>query len=126
MVLLLWFGVCAVILAVTGVYSVITESMATREQEIAIRTALGAQRPQLVREMVTGTLLTVLIGEVLGVLGVLALARVASELFYGVSASDPFMLGSVAVFLFVASLAAALWPAWAAASRDPKASLRTS
>ena len=56
MILLLWFGVCAAILAASGVYSVIAESMAARENEIAIKTALGAQRPRLAREMVSGTL----------------------------------------------------------------------
>lgn len=125
MLLLLWFGICAAILAATGVYSVIAESMAEREQEIAIRTALGAQRPRLVREMVSRTLMLVLIGELLGALIVSTLSRVGSELFYGVSAGDPLVLGSVATFLFTASLGAALWPAWSAASRDPKVSLRT-
>jgi putative ABC transport system permease protein len=115
MMLLLWFGVCAAILAASGVYSVTAESMAARENEIAIKTALGAQRPRLAREMVSGTLGFVFAGEALGALAIFAFGNRASELFYGVSPRDPWILSSVAAFLFMVSLAAAVWPAWAAA-----------
>jgi len=126
MMLLLWFGVCAAMLAGAGVYSVIAETMAARKREIAIRTALGARRMRLVREIVSGTLAWVLIGEVLGALVVSALGRLAADLLHGVSARDPLALGSVAGFLFLVSLASAVWPAWWAAGGDPKDSLRTS
>ncbi len=126
MILLLWFGVCAALLAACGVYSVIAETMAAREHEIAIRTALGAQRTRLVREMVSSTLVFVLAGEAVGALIVCAFGKLGSELLYGVSARDPLLLGSVAGFLFIISLVAALWPAWSAAGCDPKASLRVS
>jgi putative ABC transport system permease protein len=114
MILLLWFGACAALLAASGVYSVITETMAAREHEIAIKTALGAQRPRLTREIVSGTLKFVLLGETLGALVIFALGNLASDLLYGVSARDPLILGSVAVFLLVVSFGAALWPAWSA------------
>jgi putative ABC transport system permease protein len=126
MILLLWFGVCAAILAATGVYSVIAETMTARQHEIAIRTALGAQRTRLVRDMISGALAFVLAGEWLGALIVAAAAKLGSELLFGVSARDPFVLGSVAAFVFLVSLGACFWPAWFAASRDPKASLRAS
>ena len=104
MMLLLWFGVCAAILAAAGVYSVIAEAMAARKLEIAIRTALGARRPRLVRDMVSRTLVFVLIGELLGGCMVAASGSIGSELLYGVSAKDPWVLGFVAAFLFAASL----------------------
>jgi putative ABC transport system permease protein len=126
MLLLLWFGVCAALLAASGVYSVMTETMAAREREIAIKTALGAQRIRLAREMAWGPLVFVLLGEALGALLVAAFGKVASELLYGVSWRDPLLLASVAAFLFVVSLGAALWPAWSASGDDPKASLRVS
>jgi putative ABC transport system permease protein len=126
MILLLWFGVCAAILAAGGVYSVIAETMAARRHEIAIRTALGAPRTRLARDMVSRTLMFVLVGETFGVLMVGALGKMASELFYGVSARDPLVLGSVAAFLLLVSFGAAFWPAWSAAGSDPKASLRAS
>jgi putative ABC transport system permease protein len=126
MMLLLWFGVCAAILAASSVYSVIAEAMAARGHEIAIKTALGAGRIRLVREMVSRTLLFVLLGESLGMLAVSAVGKLGAELLYGVSARDPFILGSVAAFLFVVSFGAALWPAWFAAGSDPTISLRAS
>jgi putative ABC transport system permease protein len=126
MILLLWFGVCAAILAAGGVYSAIAELIADREHEIAIKTALGAHRVRLAREMVSGTLGFVLVGEAVGVLAVFAFARFGAELFYGASARDPLVLGLVAAFVFIVSLVAGLWPAWIAASDDPRASLRAS
>jgi putative ABC transport system permease protein len=124
MILLLWFGVCAAVLAATGVYSVIAESVAAREREVAIKTALGAGRPRLVREIVSGTLALVLTGEVLGVCCTALFGHAASDLLYGVSPHDPVMLGLVGSFLFLVSLLAAFWPAWIAASGDPRVALR--
>jgi predicted permease len=126
MVLLLWFGVCAALLAATGVYSAIVEGVAARGREIAIRTALGAGRPRLVREMLTPALVFVLAGEAVGLGGAVALGALASELLYRVSSRDPAILLPVLVFLFVVSLAAAFRPAWVAAGADPTASLRDS
>src|SRR6202023_380734 len=80
MMLLVWFGLCAVTLAGTEVYSVISESMAARKREIAIRTALGSQRGRLARDMVSGTVLVVLIGEILGTLIVFALGNLYAGL----------------------------------------------
>jgi hypothetical protein len=74
--------------------------------------------------MVSGTLLFVLAGETLGALLVCVFGKLSSELLYGVSARDPLVLSSVAAFLFVVSLLAALWPAWSAADGDQNASLR--
>jgi putative ABC transport system permease protein len=123
MILLVWFGVCAVILAATGVYSVIAEGVAVRRREIAIKTVLGARKPRLVREMVYRALVFVLAGEAVGLCCVAGLGKLGSELLYGVSARDPLILGSVLAFLFVVSLGAALLPAWVAAGRDPNAVL---
>jgi putative ABC transport system permease protein len=126
MMLLLWFGACATILAATGLYSVIAETVAAREREIAIRTTLGAQRARLAREIVSRTLAFALMGESLGAAIVFVLGKPDSELLYGVSARDPMVLGSVVTLLFIISLGAALWPAWSAAHSDPQALLRAS
>lgn len=91
----------------------IAELIADREHEITIKTALGAQRLGLAREMVSdrrGRRCARGIG----------VARFAAELFYGVSARDPIVIGSVAAFLFAVAISAAVWPAWRAASLDPK------
>ena len=126
MVLLLWFAVCAATLAAMGVYSVIVDNVTARESEIAIRNALGAQRPRLVFEMVSSTLRFALIGQVLGALSVVSFGALISGLLYGVSPLNPVVLGSVTGFLFFISIVAAFFPAWNAAGLDPKASLRTS
>ncbi|MEO8661713.1 MAG: ADOP family duplicated permease [Bryobacteraceae bacterium] len=127
MILLLWFAICAAILAATGVFSVIAESMAAREREIAIRTALGAQRPRLVRQMVARTLGFVVIGEAFGLCAATILGTLASDLLYTVSPRDPVILATVGAFLFVVSSLAAFAPAWSAAGRiDAKSSLRVS
>lgn len=125
MFVLLWFGICASILAATGVYSVIAETLAARRQEIAIKTALGSQRIRLVREMVSSTVSFVLIGEVLGIGCTAALGSFASDLLYGVSPRDPIVLTSVGIFLFIVSLVAASWPAWLSAGNDPMSTLQS-
>jgi predicted permease len=126
MILLLWFGVCAAILAATGIYSVIAESIAARRQEIAIRIALGAPRARLVRNLISRTLGFVLLGEVLGAFAVTWLGTMASELLYGVAPADPVVLASVTAFVFGASLCAGFWPAWCAVDGNPNTSLHTS
>lgn len=122
-IVLLWFGICAAALAAAGVVSVTAERVATQKQEIAIRSALGAQPHQLVRDIVSRTLRFALIGQILGALAVASLSMIGSELLYGISAYNPAVLISVIVFLFIVSLGAASWPAWIAASDDPKTSL---
>ena len=126
MIVLLWFGACAAVLAAAGIVSVVAGTVAARKQEIAIRSALGAQRHHLIRDMVSRTLRVALIGQLLGTLPVATLSIVGSELLYDVSAYNPIVLSSVVAFLFVVSLCAAFWPAWIAASGDPKISLRVS
>jgi putative ABC transport system permease protein len=121
--LLLWFGICALMLSAAGVYGVIAESTAERQREIAIRNALGAQKPRLIREIIAGTLALVLVGEAVGVGCVLTLSRAVSEVLYAVSARDPVVLGCVGLFLLATSTIASFWPAWIAAGRDPRNAL---
>jgi hypothetical protein len=128
MMLLLWFAVCSVILSAIGIYSVITEGIVARKREIAIKIALGAGRPRLVREIVCRALVFVLAGEAVGLcclggFGRSGLGELGSELLYGVSPYAPMILGSVFIFLFTVSVAAAFFPAWLAAARDPNAEL---
>ncbi len=119
MILLLWFAACAAVLAATGIYSVIAESVAARRREIAIRNALGAGRMRLVRDIVSAAMAFVLAGEAAGIACAIALSTGASDLLYGVSPRDPAILGAVLAFLSAVSLAAAFYPAWIA-SRDVK------
>ena len=126
MILLLWFGICAAILAASGVYSVVAETMVERRTEIAIKIALGCKRPGLIREIVSGTLGLVLTGEVLGLGGAAGAGSFFSDLLYGVSPHDPVILAFMGVCLFAVSFMAAFCPAWIAAGRYSSASLRVS
>jgi hypothetical protein len=124
MLLLLWFAVCAGVLAASGVYCVIAEMMAARRSEIAIRLALGAQRTRLVRGLIARVLILVAAGELAAVWLLCGFGSIGSDLLYGVSARNPIVLGSVAVLVFAISSAAAFWPAWQAAGAGPQDSLR--
>jgi ABC-type antimicrobial peptide transport system permease subunit len=66
----------------------------------------------------------VLLGELLGVGLAITVARLGTDLFYGVSARDPAVLAAVTMFVFLVSLGSAAWPAWHAAGKSPKAFLR--
>lgn len=126
MVLLLWFGICAVVLSFTAIYSVIRETVASREAEIAIKTMLGAQRRRLVQDLVSGTLQFACIGLVLGIAAVGLLGPLASDVLHGVSSRDPVVLGSVAAFLFLVCVSTALWPAWNSTRGSRMTSFRAS
>ena len=121
-ILLLWFGACAVILAVTAVYSVIAETMAARRTEVAIKSALGAQRNRVVRDLVVRTVRFAVLGLAVGTAAVSVFGTLSPDVFRGASARDPIVLISVAAFLFVVSLGAAVWPAWHA-TRDSRRTL---
>jgi putative ABC transport system permease protein len=123
-ILLAWFGACASILAALGVYGVVRESIALRKHEIAIKSALGAQKRNLVRDLATGTLAFVLIGEALGLVAIVSFGSLAAPLLYQVSPRDPEILGLVAVCLLALALISAVLPAWRTASNDPARSLR--
>ena len=111
-ILLLWFGACAVFLAVTAVYSVIAETMAARRTEVAIKAALGAQRNRVVRDLVMRTIRYAVFGLAVGTLAVSVFGTLSLDVFRGTSAQEPIVLISVAAFVFVVTLGAAVWPAW--------------
>lgn len=124
MMLLLWFGLCALTLAVVGIYSVIAEGVTSRRREIAIKNALGAPKRSLVMEMVCRALVFAVAGEAIGICCVVGVGNRGSELLYGVSSRDPVILGAVAGFLFLVSFLAALIPAYIATEGNPDASRR--
>ena len=124
MVVLLWFGACALVLAAAAVFSVIAQSVDARRREIAIRSVLGARRPRLLRDIVARTMLWVAAGEVAGVAGAMAMGKLASELLYGVSPGNPLAPISAAAFLILIAITAAAGPAWSAAGEESAAIFR--
>ncbi len=123
-VLISAFAIAAVLLAALGIYSVIAFSAALREQEMAIRMALGSQRAGILGLVFKSAAKLALAGCALGLLGAVAASRLLQTLVFGVSPFDPLVLTLAAVLVLMLAMAASLLPASRAASIDPMKSLR--
>lgn len=118
------FGIAALLLAVLGIYGVLSYSVSRRGQELGIRIALGASRSSLYVLTMTEAALPVIAGLVGGILVSVFAGYWIRSLLYGVSPVNVrVMLLSAAVFIFAAVIAA-YFPARRAASIDPVQSLR--
>jgi predicted permease len=118
------FGGLALLLATVGIYGVTSYAVSTRTREIGIRTALGAQRRDVLRLVVGDSMRVVLASAALGLGLSVALWRLASSLLYGVSPADVATLLSAALVLTSVALVASYLPARRAAAVDPNAALR--
>ena len=122
--LALFFGGLALVLAVTGLYGVMSYATSLRTNEIGIRMALGAERGAVLR-MVLGESAALLgAGVLLGLLLALAALRVLSSRLFGVSASDPVTFAAATLVLAAAVLLAGYLPAHRASRVDPLVALR--
>jgi putative ABC transport system permease protein len=118
------FGGLALLLAAVGTYGVLSYTVAERRREIGIRLALGADRRNVLADVMKQGLTLTTIGIVAGLAGALALNRVIASLLFGVQPTDPAtMAGVVATITLVAALACWL-PAWRASRLDPNVVLR--
>ena len=119
------FAAAALLLAITGIYAVIAFSVSLRAQEIAVRIALGAQRPVIARLILVSAAKIALVGCALGVLGSLAASRLVNSFLFQVSGTDPLIYGvGVGIMLGMALIASAL-PAARAAAANPITALRS-
>jgi hypothetical protein len=121
--LLTIFGILALIVAAAGVYSVLAFDVVQRRFELGVRAALGAPAPRLVRSIVAHQLAVTAIGVIIGLAAALALARVASDLLFHVTPTDPTVYVGVVLTLGAVAAAAAALPAWRATRVDPKIAL---
>lgn len=123
-VLLGIFSGIALLLAVVGVYGVMSYSTSQRIQEVGIRLALGAQPGQILRTIVGEGVVLSAIGIGIGIAISVGLGQLLNKLFYGVETADAVTLGIVAVILLLVSSLASLIPAWRAMRVDPLTALR--
>ncbi len=119
------FGVLALTLAAVGIYGVVSQVVAMREQEFGIRAALGARPSHLVRLSLRSGVRQVGIGVVVGVIAALAATRLMSGLLQGVTPTDPVTFAVVVALTALVALLASVIPARRAAMAQPGAVLRS-
>ncbi len=122
--LLAVFGGVALILAVVGVYGVLSYSVSQQTREIGIRMAMGARTGSVLSLVVKQGMRLAIVGLVLGLALAFATMHVLSSLLFGVSAHDPLIFGGVTLILATAAILACYIPARRAASVDPLVALR--
>jgi ABC-type antimicrobial peptide transport system permease subunit len=118
------FATLALVLAMIGLYGLISYSVVGRTREIGIRLALGAQREDILRLILRQGVITTGIGVGAGLVAGLASTRVLASLLYGMNLGDWIVFAGVAVFLAVIAITASYVPARRATQVDPMVTLR--
>ena len=118
------FAGIAFVLAIVGIYGVMSYAVTQRTHEIGIRMAIGAQ-PRDVFKLILGQgMMLTVIGMAAGLLGAFALTRLMATMLFGVKPTDPLTFGGVALLLFAIALIACYIPGRRATKVDPVNSLR--
>jgi macrolide transport system ATP-binding/permease protein len=118
------FGGLALVLAAIGLYGVMASTVSQSTRELALRIALGAGRPDLLRLVMFKGLALTAGGVILGLVAAFELTRLMGYLLYKVNPRDPLAFAAAVVVIAIASLAACLVPAWRASRTDPILALR--
>lgn len=124
MMLLVFFGVTGLTLAVVGVYAVVAFSVRQRTQEIGVRMALGARRIDILRVMLKVGLRLGFLGILVGLPASFGAARVLRSLFINIDPVDSVTLAAVCAGLGIVILLASYWPSFRATKVDPMVALR--
>ena len=114
----------AFVLAVSGIYCLMSWSVVQRTHEIGIRAALGAQRRDILKLVVGQGMTLAIIGVAIGLAGAFALTRLMQTLLFSVSATDFTTFAGVSLLLIMVALLACYLPARRASRVDPSAALR--
>jgi putative ABC transport system permease protein len=118
------FAAAAVLLAMVGIYGMLSYVVSRRMNEMAIRIAIGAKSRDVVRTVVGEGMRLCIAGIGLGSIGAIALTRLIKNLLFGVAATDPLTLASVTLLLLAVALVACCAPALRATQADPVDALR--
>jgi putative ABC transport system permease protein len=118
------FAVIALLLAAVGIYGLMSYTVAQRTNEIGIRTALGANRGDIIKLLLGRGLGLTVVGIVIGVGAAFALTRFLSNLLFGVAATDPGVFVLIVSMLIAVSFLACILPAIKATRIDPMLALR--
>ena len=123
-ILIGFFGITALLLAMAGVFGVMAYSVSRRTREFGVRVALGATSGKVLGMVLGQGMRTILIGLAIGIAGSLALTRTMSSLLFGVTATDPLTFVGVTILLVAVALLACYIPARRATKVDPMVALR--
>jgi putative ABC transport system permease protein len=118
------FGTLAIVLAVVGVYGVMSWVVGQRTTEFGIRMALGASANHVVRMLLTQSLKPIAIGVALGVAGGFGLSKAFNSMFWRMTTADPLVLGGISALMLFVGLTAAWVPVHRVTRIDPQHALR--
>ena len=122
--LVLAFAILSLTLAAVGLFGVLSYIVAQRTTEIGVRIALGAQRAEVLRLMLSDGLRPASLGLVLGLAGGATTSQLLRDLLYGVPPLDSSVYATVTILLLAVASMACLLPAWRASRLDPVQALR--
>jgi ABC-type antimicrobial peptide transport system permease subunit len=123
--LVLFFAASGLLLALIGLYGIISFAAAQRTQEMGLRIAVGASRLDILWLITWEGVRLTLLGGFIGACAALGISRLLKSLLFNVGPHDPFSFLAVAILLAFVALAASLLPGRAATKVDPAIALRS-